>query len=85
MEHLKSVKSLEVAHSLVADGIVGCVRSKLLNLRLVSLWSAAMVGIDSSPMAQLTELVSIVTQSEFGELGQSTQQLADQADFVGAQ
>ena len=74
-----------MAHSLVGDAILACVSHKLPKLRRVSLRSAAMYSSDSSPMSQPSELVSIVTQSEFGEKGQSTHQLADQADFVGVQ
>ena len=51
----------------------------------MSLLSAAMVGRDSSPMSHFPELLSIGTELEFGESGQSTHQLTDQADLVGAQ
>ena len=74
-----------MAHSFVGDAIVTCVRHKLPKLRLVSLVSVAMKGSDSSPISHFRELVSIVIESEYGESGQPTHQLADQADLVRAQ
>ena len=72
MELLELGESAEVDHSLVGDAIPAFVSNKLPKSRRMSLLSSAMNCSDSSPMEHPAELVSIVTQSEFGESGQST-------------